>query len=258
MFTREEESDLFLEYLDPGVNRKRKEQIRDMIIKSGMRFAFKQAKRFSKNDPELMPDLISSANEGLVVGFNKFNFNSGNKFLSYAGWWVNQRILKQSSQFRIVALPIYLQQVSARIWKFIESKESGITFAELKEAFPDVSEKNLRDLSQNKYLTYFISDLGDDPAFEIDPIGEEVEIRLDRERIHSMIESLPQPHADVIKMMFGTETGEESTNATILKTLGISKDQLKDLKAEALLLLKTKLRPEPETGINDDQVLAEE
>lgn len=253
MFSKEEEADLFLEYADPGVSKKRQEQIRDLIIKSGMRFAFKQAKRFSKNDPEHMPELIAAANEGLVVGFNKFDPKSGYRYLSYSGWWVNQRILKQSSQFRIVSLPIYLQQVSARIQKFIESKETAPTFAELKEAFPDVSEKNLRDLSQHKYLTYFISDLGDDPAFEIDPIGQEVEVRLDRERIHAMIDTLPQLHRDIIKMAYGTDTADESTNATILKTLNITKEQLKDLKAEALHLLKAKLLP-----VNDDQALEED
>src|ERR1017187_5023424 len=112
MFNREEEFDMFLQYNDPGVPQKQKDKIRDDLIKSGMRFAFKTAKAYSRNDPNMFPELLLAANEGLVVGFDKFKFKSGNRLLSYSGFWLIQKILHAQSKFRIVSMPIYLQQVS--------------------------------------------------------------------------------------------------------------------------------------------------
>ncbi len=242
MLTREEEFDLFMEFNDPGLSPKAREKIGERIIQANMRFVFKQAKNYSKNDPDLFEELIAAGNEGLLVGLTKFNPQSGNRFLSYAGWWVIQRILKEMSKMRIVALPIWKQQLAARIQRATENRETDLTFEELKKEFPDISEKDLRELHQTRYLTYYLDDMSDDPSFEIDPIGTEVEVRLDRERIHAMIKKLPSPHQEIIELSFGIADGEEVTHANIAKQLNISKDQLREYKREALKMLEEKLQ----------------
>jgi RNA polymerase primary sigma factor len=241
MLNREEEFDLFMEYNDAGKSQKEKDDIAKRIIKSNMRFVFKQAKNYSKNDPDLFEELIAAGNEGLLVGLEKFKPSRKVRFLSYAGWWVIQRILKEMSKMRIVALPIWKQQLAARIQRATENREVDLTFEELKKEFPTVSEKDLRELFQTKYLTYYLDDMTDDPNFQIDPIGTEVEVRLDRERIHAIIEKLPSPHREIIELSYGITDGEETTHANIAKQLGISKDQLREYKREALDLLKDKL-----------------
>lgn len=241
MLTREEEFDLFLEIRDPGISKKEREKKENRIIYSSMRFVFKQAKYFSKNDPDLFAELIAAGNEGLIVAMGKFKPESGNRFLSYAGHWVNQRILKEMSKMRVVSLPIWKQQLSSRILKFMENKEEVPTFEELKKEFPDINEKDLRELSSTRYLTYYLEDMTDSPEFEIDPIGNEVEVRMDRDRIHAMIKTLPTPHQEIIELSYGIRDGEEVTHANIAKQLGISKDQLRDYKKEGLEMLKEKL-----------------
>lgn len=242
MMSREEEYDAFMELQDEGLSLVEREKIKDKIIKANLRFCFKQAKNYSKNDPDLFEELIAAANEGLIVGLEKFKPNRQVRFLSYAGWWVVQRILKEMSKMRIVSLPIWKQQASARIQKFIETREVEVTFDDLKKQFPDIAEKDLRELHQTRYLTYYLDDMSDDPSFEIDPIGTEVEVRMDRERIHSMINQLPSPHKEIIEMSFGTLDGEEVTHANIAKQLGISKDQLREYKKEGLEMLREKLQ----------------
>jgi len=86
-----------------------------------------------------------------------------------------------------------------------------------------------------------LDDITDDPSFEIDPIGTEVEVRLDRERIHTIIKTLPSPHREIIELSYGIEDGEETTHANISKQLNIPKDQLREFKKEALEMLKVKL-----------------
>lgn len=242
MMNREEEYDAFMELSDEGLSLQQREAIKDKIIKANMRFVFKQAKNYSKNDPDLFEELIAAGNEGLLVGLEKFKPSRKVRFLSYAGWWIIQRILKEMSKMRIVSLPIWKQQLAARIQRATENRETDLTFEELKKEFPDVPEKDLRELHQTRYLTYYLDDMTDDPSFEIDPIGSEVEVRMDRDRIHSMISELPSPQKEIIELSFGIADGEEVTHANIAKQLGISKDQLREYKREGLELLKQKLQ----------------
>jgi len=244
LLDRNEEYDLFLEYQDPAASKAKKEAIKRKIINSNLRFSFKQAKYFSNGDPYLFEELIGAANEGLLVGFDKYNPTPEVRFLSYAGWWVQQRILFTMSKMRIVSLPIWKQQIGQQIQKFIDANPDGVTFEQLKEKFPKVSEKDLRELSETKFLTYYIEDMStDSPEFEIDPIGTEVESRIDKERIHQMIDELPSPHKDIIIMSYGLKDGDDKTHAEMAKTLNISKDQLRSYKREAMEMLKEKLVP---------------
>lgn len=230
-----------MELSDPTTTEKEKEKIKNRIIKANLRFVFKTAKKFSKNDPDIFEELIAAGNEGLLVGMEKFELSKNVRFLSYSGWWVLQRILKEMSKMRIVALPIWKQQLAARIQKVTENREVDLTFEELKKEFPDVSEKDLQELHRTKYLTYYLDDITDDPGFEIDPIGTEVEVRMDRERIHKIISVLPSPHREIIELTYGISDGEETTSANVAKQLGLSKEQLREYRKEALEILKGKL-----------------
>lgn len=242
ILTKEEEVDLFLELADEGLSEVRRSRIRDRIIRANLRFVFRQAKMFSKNDPGLFEELIAAGNDGLLVGMEKFKPSSGNRFLTYAGFWVSQRIYKQMSSLRIVSLPIWKQQLGAKIQRFFDKNE-GATFEGLREAFPDIAEKDLRELSQTKYLTYYIEDMGDDPSFEINPIEEEVDRSMDQAKIDAYISDLPEPHSSVIRLSFGFGDGVELQHREVAEMLGMSKDALRKVKKEAMEMLKEAMGP---------------
>jgi RNA polymerase primary sigma factor len=239
LLSREEELALFTKHRDKATPQKEKDKIREKIINANLRFPFKQAKNFSRNDPTMFPDLISAGNEGLLVGFEKYNLSNEVRFLSYAGWWVNQRILKEMSRMRIVSLPIWKQQLASRIAKEMEANEK-ITLEELQAKFvaPNVSKKDVAELFQTRYLTYYIDDMQEE-EFEIDPIGEEVQKRIDDNRMWKMVADLPSPHREVIARCFGLEDGVESSPAKMSKALKVPKDDIQRIKAEALEMLKS-------------------
>lgn len=240
LLSKEEEYDLFLEMRDPAISEKKRQEIQDRIIRANLRFVFKEAKRRSKNDPFLFEELIAAGNDGLLVGMEKYNPDSDFRFLTYAGWWVKQRMLNLMGKQRIVALPIWRQQLSARIEKALEANES-ISFDELRELFPEVPAKDLKELLDTRFLTFYIEDMGDDRGFEIDPIETSVNKKLDNERIHTAINSLPQLHQDVVNMSFGLLDGEDKRKpADIAKELGISRDKFNSIRREALDMLKAK------------------
>jgi RNA polymerase sigma factor (sigma-70 family) len=238
--SREDEEDMFLLLDDKGLPESEKQKIREALINSNLRFVFRQAKAYSKGDIHLFEELIAAGNEGLIVGLKKYKPSAGTRLLSYAGFWISQRILKTMGNQRIVSLPIYKQQIGSRIQKYLQANEN-CTFEDLKKAFPEISDKDLKDLSENRYLTYYLEDIGDDPALEIDPIGTDVEVRMDRERIHSAISALPYPHSEIIFRLFGIKDGIERTRADLAKELGLTKDSLREYRREALDMLKDKL-----------------
>lgn len=239
--TKEEEVELFEKYYLDSTLKEEKELIRDRIIRANLRFAFKQAKYFSKNDPTVFEELISAANEGLIVGFRKYNPSNGTRFLSYAGFWVHQRILKEMSRMRIVSLPIWKQQLAARIQKERDNNEK-ITLAEIKAKFvvPGVNVKDVEELFNTKFLTYYISDLQEE-EFLVDPIGEEIQKRVDENRVWQAVNKLPSPHREIIARCFGMEDGEEQSPTKIARALKVPKNDIQKLKEEGLAMLQDML-----------------
>lgn len=236
MLEKTEEVALFEEYRDQKTSAKRKEEIRSTVVNANLRFAFKQAKRLSKNDPDVFSELISAGNEGLIVGFDKYDSNRDIRYLSYAGWWVNQRILKEMSKMRLVALPIWKQQLAAKIVK-IRDSNPGISIEDAKALLPGISEKDIIELWETKYLTYYIDDM-DEGEFEIDTIGESVQRKIDDERVWKAVASLPSPHREILARTYGLEDGEEHTPAKMAKALKLPKEEVKKIKAEGLKMLK--------------------
>lgn len=239
ILTKEQEAELFVEYRSSKTSEKRKEQIRDQVIRANLRFAFKEAKKFSKTDPSMFEDLICAANDGLLIGFEKYDPDTGYRFLSYAGWWVKQRILKEMSKMRLVSLPIWKQQLAAKINRLKESNPK-ITVDQLCVLLPEIPKKDIVELSETSFLTYYIDDM-DENEFEVDHIGEQVQRSLDEERLWKAVSSLPSPHREVIARSCGLEDGQEYTPAQLAKMLKLSKEEVKKVKLEGLKMLKEKL-----------------
>lgn len=239
LLTREEELDLFLEMRDETLPEGQRARARDKLLTANLRFVFKRAKYFSRKEPDLFSELISAGNEGLIVALDKYTPETGNKFLTYAGAWVDQRILKCMSQQRIVSLPIRKQQIAAKIAKIVESNE-GISFNKLKELLPDVSDKDLKELSATKFLTFYIDELETDTPFTVTPIEDEVDRKLDDFKLHRAVEELPDLQRKVVSLLYGLDDGVGLKVAEVIDTLGISKELFKKTKREALASLKLK------------------
>jgi len=231
-----EERELFKAYNDPSTSETEKDRIKSSIINSNLRFAFKQAKYHSKGDPSLFAVLIPAANEGLVVGFEKYDLNQPYKYMTYAGEWVFQRIMKEMASMRVVSVPIWKQQLSTRIRKAVDQDEH-ITFAQLCEKFPEVKTKDLKELFQTQYLTFYIDDFEEDDFQQEDTLTL-IERKLDDEKVWKAVAALPSPHREVIAKIFGLEDGEEHSISKLCKSLKIPKDTLRKIQAEGLTMLK--------------------
>lgn len=246
LLTREEERELLDKVFDTTgkttvVEKRRAE---DKLIRANLRFVFKKAKIYSRGDASMFEDLICAGNDGLLEGLAKFKPGSPGRFLTYAGWWVFQRQLKVMSQMRIVSLPIWKQQLAKKI--AVEQEKTGrqLTDEELIAKFPNKKLKDLKDLSQSKYLTYYLDDLTNESELYKD-LEEGILESLDTDNLHEKINSLPSPMKEVIELSFGLDDGEEKKAKEVGAILSIKPDEVKRLKAEGILRLR-KIVTKPE------------
>lgn len=241
MLSKEDEELLFKEYYDYKTSLSRREEIRSIVVQANLRFVFKTARNFAKNETHLIDELISAGNEGLLVGFDKYNIESGVRFLSYAGWWVQQRILNAMSKVRIVALPVWKQQLANKIQKAKDNNEE-LTLAQLVEDFPDISEKDITELFSRKYLTYYIGDLDQNlPEFELNPVEDVVEQEMDSDNVRKAVATLPSPHREIISCTFGLSGDKIYKPHQLAKKIGVPKNTLETLLKEGLEMLREHL-----------------
>lgn len=218
ILSREEESQYLEVYFSPTSTGEEKANARDILICSNLRFVFKKAKRYSRGNVEQFEDLIAAGNEGLLAGLDKFDPTSSVRFLSYAGWWVMQRQLKEMSRWRLVALPAQKQQLATKIKKFMESKDEVPSLTELREEFPNASIKDLRELSKTQYITFYLDNMKETDMPIVHPIDQLVD-ELENNSLQSAINALSYPDNEIVKMSYGFTDGVEMKPVEIVREL---------------------------------------
>ena len=238
ILSTEEEKRLIEIIYKEECDEKKKQRARDKLIQSHLRFVFKKAKqRAKKGDVYQFEELISVGNEGLLFSLSRYNPDSGVKFLSYAGWWVMQRQLKEQSRMRIVSLPIWKQQLAARIAKEVERKGRTLTDEELVFLFPDYKIKDLKDLQSNTYLTYYLEDFVKEDTFVHD-LESTILDDIEKEELYSAIRELEPIEQEVLERHFGLIDGNEDNLKKISTEMKLKREEVKEIKERALLRIR--------------------
>lgn len=227
LLTKDEEVALFKIYKDPETPPAVKKRVGDRIVTANLRFVFKLAKMRSKGDPNQFEELISAGNEGLLVALEKFDHTSGYRYTTYANFWIIQRQLKEQSKMRIVSLPVYKQQLASKIQKIQEATDKKLTAQQLHEMLPDKSLKDIQELMQTKYLTFYFEDLGTD-NFYCDEFLNNMLADMDAGLLAEGMATLSQVERNVINETFGFLDGEEKTLHKVSKELGIKTTEAKE------------------------------
>lgn len=242
LLTKDEETALLDEYFDESSSAHAKKMAKESLLASHRRFAFSRAKVLSNGDIEQFEELYNAGCEGLVVGLDKFDHTQGMRFLTYAGWWVYQRQMKAMSEFRLVALPTQKQQLSVKIRKFTDLLGREPSVEELGIEFPDATARDLKELSQTSFLTFYFDNVNEDDL----PVIEGT-TSVDREmlidQMYGIIEKFEGNDPDLIMRLYGlTEDGKKQSYSMIQEAYpGITRQYLKDLKDLALKVLTEKM-----------------
>ena len=94
-------------------------EARNIVVTSHLKFVVSRAKKFADQTHTDIEDLINAGNEALLIAIDKFNTSSGVRFLSYANWWILEKMQVLLKELALIRLPhnkvVYLHKIKKAI-----------------------------------------------------------------------------------------------------------------------------------------------
>jgi RNA polymerase sigma factor (sigma-70 family) len=233
------------------------ESAKDLFIRANLRLVVSIARRYVRSGMPML-DLIQEGNTGLVRAVEKFDYERGIKFSTYATWWIRQAISRAiAQQERTVRLPVHLVEDVNRMRNVVRqltrelgadpepaqvAASLGITVERLTE---------LKRWSQDTVsLDTPVGDDGDtslgDLVSDVDaPSPEDVVMAaMERTRIAGLLGHLDDRSAGIMRARYGLDDGREHSLTEVASRFSLSRERIRQLEIQALGRLRELARAE--------------
>ncbi|MFG2108374.1 sigma-70 family RNA polymerase sigma factor [Micromonospora chersina] len=233
------------------------ERAKDLFIRANLRLVVSIARRYVRSGMPML-DLIQEGNTGLVRAVEKFDYERGYKFSTYATWWIRQAISRAiAQQERTVRLPVHLVEDVNRMRNVVRqlTRELGSDpEPEQIAAALGVTVERVNELRRWSQDTVSLdtpvgddgdTNLGDLVADSDAPSPEEIVLTgLERQRIEGLLNHLDDRSAGIMRARYGLEDGREHSLTEVASRFSLSRERIRQLEIQALGRLRELARAE--------------